>query len=90
LDRNPSSDTIASNDKLRNIWKQTLSMSHAEYLKKVSQEAERKDPNSSASKALRSVASQQETDADSDDENKKKMKKGLKDGSLSPKQNVYQ
>lgn len=90
LERNPDAETVARNDKLRDIWKKTLSMSHGEYMKKMSQQANAKDPSSHAAKALRSVVDQHEENPDADAENKKKVAKGLKDGSLSPKQNVYQ
>lgn len=87
LDRNPSAETIASNDKLRDIWKKTLSMSHDEYLAKVKRGHTARGESSAA---IDAVMSQRYADPDADDAHREKMKKGLKDGSLAPKQNVYQ
>lgn len=87
LDRNPSDATVASNDKLRDIWKKTLSMSHDEYLAKVKRGF---DSRGQSNKAIDAVIVQRGHDSDADDANQAKMKKGLKDGSLAPKQNAYQ
>ena len=87
LDRNPSAEIIASNDKLRDIWKKTLSMSHDEYMAKVKRGF---DARGDSNKAIDAVIAQRGHDPEADEANKEKMKKGLKDGSLSPKQNAYQ
>jgi hypothetical protein len=92
LDRNPSDETIARNDKLRDIWKKTLSMSHDEYLSRIKRGMDSSGVKTTidAGKVIGNLMHQRSLDPESDDKNKETIKKGLKDGSLKPKQNAYQ
>jgi len=84
LNRNPTQDEIDANKKLGDTWKKTLTMSHSDYMKKVSQELNSKDPSSSAAKVMRNAVDQREADPEADDANREKVKK------IKPKTNVYQ
>lgn len=84
LIKNPNQETIDSNKKLGDIWKRTLSMSHADYMKGIGRGIEQHGYRSKEDMVMKGINSQHDADPEADEANKQKMKKALKDKSLAP------